>query len=265
MLKKPLLSIFLPVFLPSIIMSGCGGGGGGGGTDTVSSEITSRGVITGFGSVFVNGVRFHTNSTSFTLDDSPGSESDLSLGMVVTVTGTINDDSTGNASSIVFDNEVQGPVSNLTVGLDNNSKTFTVLGVTVTVDRVATSFNDSDFDSLANGDVVEVSGFFDGSLVLNATFLEKKNNFVLDISEVELKGNVSNATTDSFSINGITINYDSSGITTDLSRLPGGISDGIFVEVKGTMSSADTVTATRIHREDAGFNDNINKVSIEGI
>ena len=254
------------IVISTLLLVACGGGGSGGGMSAISSTgITSRGVITGFGSVHVNGVHYKTGSSSFTIDDNPGLESDLQLGIVVTITGTGNDDGTGNAGSIVFDNELQGPIANLVADPDGMTKTFTVLGVTVTVDRVETSFHDITFDTLAAGDLVEVSGFYDGSLVLNASFLERKSAFIPGGSEVELKGTVSNSTTGSFQLNGITVNYDASGVATDLSRLSGGVSDGIFVEVKGTLDGAGEITASRIALEDSGFDDNLDKLSIEGI
>ncbi|MEW8155838.1 MAG: DUF5666 domain-containing protein, partial [Candidatus Thiodiazotropha endolucinida] len=95
--------IFCTMLAVCLTLSACGGGGGGSASED-GTTITARGVITGFGSIYVNGVRYHTNSTRFTVDDNPGTESDLKLGMVVTVTATLNDDNTGNASSIVFDN-----------------------------------------------------------------------------------------------------------------------------------------------------------------
>ncbi|MCG7963090.1 MAG: DUF5666 domain-containing protein [Candidatus Thiodiazotropha taylori] len=257
--------ILYPLLISCLTLTACGGGGGGESSSTSDSSITARGAITGFGSVYVNGVRYHTNSTEFTVDDSPGAESDLRLGMVVTVTATLNDDNTGNASSIVFDNELQGPVANLVSDSDGQTKTFTLLGVSVTVDRVGTSFHDTTFDSLANGDLVEVSGFYDGSLVLNATFLENKERFTAGVSEIELKGTVSNSTAESFQINGITIHYDPDGISTDLSRLTGTLSDGDLVEVKGTLGTNDEIQATRIAHEDGALDDSISKVSLEGI
>ena len=51
-------------------LTACGGGGSGSdsSTATTGSMITS-GVVTGFGSVFVDGVEFETDSSSFSLDD----------------------------------------------------------------------------------------------------------------------------------------------------------------------------------------------------
>ncbi|MET0029658.1 MAG: DUF5666 domain-containing protein [Candidatus Thiodiazotropha sp.] len=266
--------ILLSLTTLSLLLTACGGGGGGddsGGTTstdsgTTGSNITTQGVITGFGSVYVNGVRYHTGSSDFTIDDNPGLESDLRLGMVVTVTGTLNDDGTGNASSIVFDNEVQGPVTNLITNPDGQTLTFTVLGITVQVDRVETSFHDISFDTLAEGDLVEASGFYDGSLVLNATYLERKSSFTPGASEVELKGSVSQHGNGEFQLNGIPVMYDPSGAGTLLLDLPNGLSDGMFVEVKGTLDSSGNLQAVRISREDSSsFDDNQSKVSLEGI
>ncbi len=256
------LFVFL---LSALLITACGGGGGGSSSSTTGTAITARGVITGFGSVYVNGVRYDSSSSSVSIDDNPGLESDLKLGMVVTVQGSRNDDNTGTASSIEFDDEVQGPISSIVTSPDGTIKTLTVLGITVLVDQGSTSIHDTTFDALAVDDLVEVSGFYDGSLVLNATFLELKSTFTPGVSEVELKGTVQNNGATSFEINGIVVNYDPTGTTTDLSRLTTPLADGQFVEVKGTLDAGGEITATRIATEDDGFDDNMDKVSIEGI
>ena len=52
------------------LLAACGGGGGGGGSDNDSgSRQVSTGLITGFGSVFVNNQRFGTGSATVTADD----------------------------------------------------------------------------------------------------------------------------------------------------------------------------------------------------
>ena len=69
--------------------------------------------ITGFGSVFVNGVEFDTSGAGFDVDDNPAAmESDLGIGMVVAVTGTVNNDGiTGSASLIEYDEAIEGPIA----------------------------------------------------------------------------------------------------------------------------------------------------------
>lgn len=49
-------------------LTACGSGGSSGGGISGGS-VTTSGVITGFGSVFVDGVEFETNTSSYSLDD----------------------------------------------------------------------------------------------------------------------------------------------------------------------------------------------------
>lgn len=69
--------------VPSVSASGSGSGAG-------SGSASASGTITGFGSVIVNGKRFDTSSSSFTVDGQSGSQSDLKVGMTVTVNGSFN-------------------------------------------------------------------------------------------------------------------------------------------------------------------------------
>lgn len=104
--------------------------------------FVSTGTITGFGSVYVNGVKFETDSATFDVDGVSGTQDDLAIGMKVDVMGTINADGvTGTATSIDFDEELQGPVSDITVG-DGQTRSFTVLGSTVIIDSNDTNFDD---------------------------------------------------------------------------------------------------------------------------
>ena len=252
------------VVLTAGALFGCGGGGGGGSSSSVDpTGVTAAGTITGFGSIFVNGVEFETGTASVTLDDSPGSEAELRLGMVVRVRGTVDDTGTrGTADAVEFDDDVQGPVSGpIVTGPDGLSKTFTVLGVSVRADSTKTVFDGVGFDTLAVNDSVEVSGFFDGAGVLQATRIEKKEDFQPSLSEVELKGTVSGLSGTRFTLGSFTVEFAGA----DLSRVPGGvISDGLPVEVKGTLNGT-TITASRIAQEDDLFGDDEAKVSLEGI
>jgi hypothetical protein len=253
-----------------VVAAGCGSGGGGGGGSFAGgiggTGAVAQGAITGFGSIFVNGIEFETDSSSFDVDDdSVATESDLALGMVVTVTGTINNDGvTGSASSVEYDDEVEGPVGNDPLeDADMITRTFTVFDVTVVVNKNATVFSNTSYESLARNDLVEVSGFYneDGSLV--ATRVENEGTLSLGVSEVELKGTVTGFNgSNVFILDGITVTFDG---TTDLSDVPGGvIENGQFVEVKGTLETATTVSATRIELEDEGFDDSEDNVSLEG-
>ena len=73
--------------LAGIMTVSCGGGGGSGevASGGIGGTGISSGAVTGFGSIFVNGVEFDTSGASITMGGISVSESDLKLGMVVEV------------------------------------------------------------------------------------------------------------------------------------------------------------------------------------
>lgn len=250
----------------ALMVAGCGGSGGGGlaGGGIGGTGITS-GTVTGFGSVFVNGVEFDTSGAGFDVDDNPTAmESDLGIGMVVTVTGTVNNDGiTGSATLIEYDEAVEGPIAaNPVEDADGVMKTFDVLDITVMVDHNNTVFVNTDYDSLAQNDVVEVSGHIDANGDLQATRLEKTG--VLNPgTEIETKGMVAGFDNiDTFMLGSLTVTFDGATVFEDL---PGTVSDGQFVEVKGRLTGPAAVLATRIELEDEDFGDDVAEISIEGI
>jgi len=270
------LFLVLSLVIPGLVLNACGGsgagGGGGGGLagGGIGGTGVTAGTITGFGSVFVNGIEFDTSGSSFDVDDDDAAiEDDLGIGMVVTVTGSVNADGvTGSADSIEYDDELEGPIAGIPVeDADMVTKTFDVFDTRIIVDRNSTVFVSTDYDSLAQGDLVEISGYFDANGDLAATRLEKEGVLVLGDSEVEIKGTVggcpAGGCTGTFTLGAVTVTYDG---TTDLSEVPGGVLDsGDFVEVKGTLVTATSVTALRIELEDEGFGDDVDEISIEGI
>ena len=258
-------------------LNGCGGGGGGstlsgiGGTGKIAS-----GTITGFGSIFVNDIEYDIESASLEVndDDSAGlSQDDLRIGMVVTVTAVVDGDS-GVASLVVYDNEIEGPVSSISELNAGLNKSFSVLGVGVLVDIADTEFDDGEvpgfsFATIANDDVVEISGFFDASNVLHATYIKKTDDFDAD-SEVEFKGTADVSLVDGagsgdrFNLDGVTVNILADA---DLSEVPGGrVTDGMFVEVEGTLTNDSplTIDALRVEQEDDGLEDDAGEAELEG-
>ena len=261
----------------TLVACGDGAGGGGGVAGIGGSGFISSGSVTGFGSVFVNGVEFETSGTVFDIDDSgSGSQDDLAVGMVVTVNGTVNDDGlTGNATSISFDDQLQGPISSVSApDLDGDNRTITVLGKTIHISAIDTAFDVTglltgtafDFDLIAAGNNVEISGFFNAAGDLVATRVELKATAFSTSNIVELKGTVSDFSDISapFTLTGLTgINIDASAAAID--DLANGLSNGIAVEVKGscTDASCSTLDATRVEGQ-SGFDD-ADKISVEGL
>lgn len=229
-------------------VTACGGGGepvagidAGGAPDPVAGVVSS-GTITGFGSIIVNGVHFDTSDATIIVDGEAATESDLAVGDVVVVEGTLaNDGVTGTASNVVFDDVVEGPVS----AIDVAGSTVTVLGRLVHVDA-DTSFDDrispASLEGLSIGDIVEVAGFVLADGTISATRIEPKPAG----GEFETTGTVSNldAVAMTFEIGGLLVDYSAAMID----DFPGGApEDGQRVEAKGnSLGSNGELLATRI-------------------
>lgn len=224
-------------------------GGTSGGTDlgiSGSGAPIAMGTIDAFGSIFVNGVEFDTDEAEIIADGQRVTEDDLSVGMVVTVSGTINDDGiTGTADAVIFDDDVQGPIEAIAIDDSGDSATITVLGLDIIIERGSTVFKNTTFDTLALGDVVEVSGFPEGISQLRATLIEKESDFIEGESDIELKGTVSNLTDSTFTLGNYTIDYSNA----DLTEVTNGtLTEGMFVEVEGTLSGVQ-ILASEIETE----------------
>ena len=284
-------------FLIFSTLTACSSGGDDG-TAGGATGVTSSGAITGFGSAFVNGVRYETgNARIISADDdsvileNPTNaqlQAVLGVGQVITVRGTRTDDSNGVANTIRFDDELVGEIT--AVSADDGS--FTVLGQTVSVtpdtiidDSIIEAArggaeipNDLRFGDLpetldqlfsANtGMFVSVSGF-PSQNGLEATRVEDVSNQVGVGGglEAEVKGFVSNHDGSSqFEINGLTVTYDSSDLAVeDFGNLS--LANDQFVEVHGTATSATTIDASRIELEDDFVDDDFNsgEIEIEGV
>lgn len=250
----------------AILIGACGGGGSGsqfagidgGGTPAPVASAVAKGTITGFGSIIVNGVHYDIAGALISVDGSPGNESDLEVGQVVVVKGTLASDGvTGTANTVTFDDVVEGPVSEI----DTVAGTITVLGQLVRTDGDTTfddSINPASLEGLTVGDIVEVSGFFlaDGSI--NATRIELKPAG----SEFEVTGLVSNVNATTFQINDLVVDYSAAM----LDDFPGGApEDGQPVEAKGmALGASGELLATRIEFKGADLADDGDHVEVEG-
>jgi hypothetical protein len=266
--NTPLKRIIQTAFLGcvGVVLVACGGGGGGsGGTGATpaTGAAVSQGTITAKGSVFVNGIEYSTTGATIRIDDNPGIESDLKVGMVVRVRGT-SDDSTkkGTATLLEARDILEGTISNVNAG----AGTITVMGQTVRIEDNMTRLNDDDLQKVfgnANfqvNDHVEVHGFADDQGGLRATRVLRKAT-----GEFESKGFVTGLGATSFGLSptpggaaALTVNFTAGS-------LPAGTVNGSFVEVKSAAAAVGgAVTATLVHLEDrigaAG-----EKVEVEGI
>jgi hypothetical protein len=247
-------------------LSACGGGGSSDSATTGGATISSVGTITGFGSVYVNGIEFETGGASYRVDDSDAfDDSSLAVGMKVKVIGSINDDGlTGTATSVFYDDDVEGPIDAGSLSLvDASTKTFAIFGLGVRVSATQTVFDDgASFDGLAEGQKIEVSGYFDGNQII-ATRIERQSD--LD-DEFELKGTVTG-----YDGSSVTLSLQNGAVAGPYSVSPGAELDipadptGTFVEVK-LVDQSGSLVAIRIETDDHDLlDDSDDDVSVRGV
>ena len=199
----------------------------------------AKGAVSQFGSIYVNGVRYDTDRAVFLIDGEPGYETDLKVGQVVTVFGSIDaGGTTGIADLVIYEDAVEGPVT----GIDPLLNQFTVLGQTVIVsDDTSYSFRD-DADSLSDlrdDDIVEVSGHVNADGVIVATHI---GSAAAD-DGFDVTGTVVSISSDSYrlTIGGLTVDFSAANVY----GLPGGIPEvGQQIEVRGSYASDEFVAAS---------------------
>jgi len=240
----------LIVLMFAIVLQSCSAGGGETGTGQAPDTSVSVGVITGFGSVYVNGVKYETSSsTAVSVDgNTQALESHLAVGMLVTVSGNVNSDGvSGAASSITFEDNVEGPVLLNLDGTDLvvSNNTLNVMGQNVIFDKETVFQANSQFplitliEEIQLNHVVEVSGYSNGKGDIFATRIELKRGDYVAGEDIEIKGIVSNLNSSSFtfSIGNMTINYE--GTIWEDFESP--IQNDDFVAVKSQQAPAGNI------------------------
>lgn len=212
------------------VLTACGGGGSTGGIGgTGNNPDVAVGTITQFGSVWVNGVEYDTRDTTIRIDDSPGAESDLRIGMVVRVDGSI---SGARAGEITVDGAVKGFVEQV---IDANQ--MVVMGQLIQIDNT-TRFENGIRPIVGNR--VDVHGLVAGDGVIAAGYIERKTT--APTPPFAVKGVVKNQNTgaQTFQVGTLTVVYAAATI----GDMPGGSWNGLEVEVKGSTCAAAPVCGT---------------------
>ncbi|RUO76937.1 DUF5666 domain-containing protein [Idiomarina seosinensis] len=232
----------------------------GGGGDSGSS-VYSEGVITGFGSVYVNGQRYRSGNANIAVGNNPAAEeADLKVGMVVSVAASsAGDGEDPEASDIRYEEHLQGAVT----FIDTEQETLDVLGQQVVFNDL-TEFDGTELSTLAVGDIVEVSGYINDDGDFYATRIELET----DADEFNIKGTISSLDTDAqtFAINALTINYSGAEFD-DMSA--DDLADGLYVKVEGENFDEETttLTATTIENKEQNLDDidDVDEIKIAGI
>ncbi len=244
--RKTAIGIAAILLVSILLIISCGGGGNyaGGG---IGGTGVYAGVVSGFGSVWVNGIEFDTTGAAITVNGNNTTEANLKVGMKVNIKVENN-----KVKTIAYESEIKGTIDINSVDTVNNK--LTVLGQAIFVDSTTIFDGVADIAGLNAGDMVEVSGFFDAAGNLHATLVEKQQT----IGQVKVKGTISNLNTATFTINSLTVNY--SGVLN-----PPSIADGSFVEVKGDIVGTTLIAITLEIENETPPVSSGNKVELEGI
>jgi hypothetical protein len=253
------------------LLSACGSSGGDApapdsGTNTDTTQTTSSGSVSGFGSVIVNGVRYDDTNVAVTLNNNANANADdLRLGMVVEVDGPVDDTGlTGTAESITARSFVQGPITAIDAAAAEDQ--LTVLGVTVDVNAGTIFEGAAGVAELAAGETVEIYGYGDEAGNLVATRIERNAEDQVS-GEVRLIGNATAANASSFTINGVLVQYNAAAAI----NIDGGVvTDDARVVVSGTLADATatplTIIATDVRElENSVADQEGQRVELEGV
>ncbi|MGB9151025.1 MAG: DUF5666 domain-containing protein [Burkholderiales bacterium] len=258
---KP-LQVFA-IAIVTLFVASCGGGNtyvadiGTGGTGVASGSIS------GFGSVYVNGVKHKTSTAKITDDDVEDnviiSEDKLKVGQVVEIKGRAEDSRNSVAEIMEKAAEVKGPVDSV---YDAASKTIKVMGQTVLIDNNTSIDNNLGANGVSDlkvGDLVEAHGFRNAAGVIVATRIERQG----PIAQYRVRGFISglDTTKKEFKIGDLVVDYGSAQI------VPTGaiLADGLRVGVKAQNAPDATtgkLTAIKVKVKKA---EDVGRSELEGV
>lgn len=229
----------------TVALSGCGGGGGGGAAPAANAPAPAQaagsgvGVITGFGSIFIDGKRLHTGNTTFRKSGEPAVQNDLSVGMVVKVRGDIDG---GSVQFVEYDEDVKGPVD------ANNGNEIVVMGQTVNITPTTRVDNSLNLATLVAGDLVEVSGERGPNDEIEATFIEAKDPSINKFAVIGAVRDLDQGA-QTFRVGDLIVDYSIAVLDDDL----GTLANGRVVEVKDENKAYNpgdfTLIATKVDAE----------------
>jgi hypothetical protein len=201
--------------------------------------VVTQGVITGFGSVYVDGVEYETDDAEFTVNDENSDETNFEVGMVVELSGLSRADGlTGKATSIKFSETIRGEIEN--IDLTNNL--LMVMGQSVLLTD-ETNIKDTMLEDLIVGNIVSISGTLNDEDILVATLLHKKADAKDEIANLvyRLSGEVESLDIESltFLLGDISIDFTNAEVTgLEDSAV---IEEGLFVKVAGIQVVEDSL------------------------
>jgi len=199
---------------------------------TPTTGVASVGVITGFGSVYLNGVRYDMSGAQVMVNGAAATESDLKVGQFIQLKGHAHD--AGYYADVVrYHHIIEGPISSIDIA----ASSFVAMGQTVFVTS-STTLGDgivpASIEGLKVGAVVEVSGLVASTGVIEATRVD----LMASGGSYDVTGYVSNldAAKLRFNVNALAVDYSTATLDGFATGAP---SNGDLVLVKGDTFNAD--------------------------
>lgn len=236
------------ITLTASVLAGCGGGGSGLSQLTgVSSGGTGSGggTVTGFGSVFVDGIKYDDSAAQVEVEQDSNKSvalTEVKLGQKVEFEYSSNG---AVVTHIVIASEVIGRVN----AIDLATNQLVVAGQTVQVNPAGSTTPTtleglSSLADLAVGNIVEVHGDRDAAGVIQATRLERKP---FNTGVVRVVGFVAalDAANKTFTVGSLVVDYSA---VKNLLNLPNGLTNGLRVAVWSTQAISNNVIKAEVIR-----------------
>jgi hypothetical protein len=173
-----------------VLLGGCESDGdryaGIEGTGERVTLASAYGTVSGFGSIYVNGVHFDTTEAEVEIAGEPADETDLAVGMVVEVSGEIKRGTKEGTAHMIRGHRVLSGVIESVELIGSGRKALNVLGQAVYVNEDATIIGTS-FDELAPDLGIEVSGFVTDKGLITATYIARQD-IDISVDAVEVEG-----------------------------------------------------------------------------
>ncbi len=236
-MKRPIRTFARAIFAAlAVVLAGFVFGGGG----ATGTGYIANGTLSGFGSIFVNDIEFFTDQANISINGVQNRpESDLRIGMVLTVDGSLGGSgTTGTASTVVYQANALGLIDRAPTPDGAGGFEFGVLGQSISIESRTIFAGFLSPTDLQVGDYVEVSGFPSETGVL-ASRIERKSSG----PNVQVQGVVANLTGNTFTVGALTVDYTIAQIS---NMPPGGLANGIAVVAGGPTPVNGVLQATSI-------------------
>lgn len=247
----PLWKLASAGLFAALALQGCGGGTSAS-SNTSATQLAS-GVITGFGSVFVDGTEIEDAKASVQKENADGTHSNTVLQMGQRI--RVKHDGKGTASQVTVDASVIGLVSNVT------TNTLTVAGQKISIQTDAATgpvtLWGGGYNSLADvkaSDLAEVHGspVYDSASKSYAITASRIQKLSTTAGRMQVTGTISNLDTvaKTYTLNSLTVNYSSAVLRPSNATL----SNGTLVTAYAPLTAGKTMSASHIkvnHAQDS--------------